>query len=140
MRKVTDAGRAILRKRVLDDVARNGVDVSLRFDDLVWTAEDVWTQDSGVYEEFHKWIWKASNYQFNTAIKTIMRIASEERIGMSISHATRVDPRDFEERIGVKTGGYVGDSSRHDPHIILQSEPQEEQDEQRNDNQPVRTE
>jgi hypothetical protein len=92
-----------------------------------------------VYDEFHKWIWKTTNYQFTSAIEQVMRLAQAYRIGMSLSSATRVDPRTFEERIGVATGGYV--NWEREPHIILSPEPlQEESNEQRDQDESVRAE
>lgn len=139
IRKITDAGRARLREKALSEAERVGRGIPLTFDTLVWTAEDVWSVQTGVYDEFHKWIWKTTNYQFTSAIEQVMRLAQAYRIGMSLSSATRVDPRAFEERIGVATGGYV--NGEREPHIILPPEPlQEESNEQRDQDESVRTE
>ena len=139
IRKITDAGRGRLREKVLAEAGRQGSGIPLTFDALVWTAEDVWSAQTGVYDEFHKWIWKTTNYQFTSAIEQVMRIAQAYRIGMSLSSATRVDPRTFEERIGVTTGGYV--NGEREPHIILPPEPlQEESNEQRDQDESVRAE
>ena len=139
IRKITDAGRGRLREKALAEAGRQGSGIPLTFDALVWTAEDVWSAQTGVYDEFHKWIWKTTNYQFTSAIEQVMRLAQAYRIGMSLSSATRVDPRAFEERIGVATGGYV--NGEREPHIILSPEPlQEESNEQRDQDESVRAE
>lgn len=140
IRKITDAGRTRLREKALAEAASISRGIPLTFDALVWTAEDVWSVQTGVYDEFHKWLWKTSNYQFTSAIEQVMKLAQAQRIGMSLAQATRIDPRAFEERIGVATGGYV--NAEREPHIIPVPEQREESNEQQReqDGESVRSE
>ena len=112
IRKITDAGRSPLLARARERAAATGIlsargGIPLQFDDLMWTAEDVWSPTTGVYEELHKWIWSVSAERFTSVIKSVLKLASSSHVGAPLDNASRVDPESLAKRIGIETGGYV---------------------------------
>jgi hypothetical protein len=113
IRKITDAGRSVLRARALERAAagRRPDDqyFMLHFDELMWTVEDVWTADSGVYEAFHKWVWDTPKNRYEHVIDRVMTICRQ--FGMAPKSRTAgaqiVNTEEFADYIGMSTGGYV---------------------------------
>jgi hypothetical protein len=109
IRKITNAGRSKLRARIAEKTTAKGI--PLHFDDLMWTAEDVWAPNTGVYEAFHSWVWTTPKPQFDAMMDGIIVTSRKYGLGLGARRiGTRVDPAQFSERIGEATGGYI----RHD--------------------------
>lgn len=115
IRKITDAGRSRLRAKALDRALEErkpgDFHFMLHFDELMWTVEDVWSADSGVYEAFHKWVWDTPKARYDYVIARTMEVCRS--FGMAPKARTAgpqiTGSEQFADHIGLSTRGYVRD-------------------------------
>ena len=68
----------------------------------MWTAEDVWSAGTGVYEELHKWLWTAPKPRIRYIMDEVEKLAAGY-----LRTFSRLDSEEWSARLGIETCGYV---------------------------------